>query len=499
MPVNRDRRLAPARSLAALVALIALVRPAAAADVEARVVDGTGAAIDLETSGLALPRTPPSSTEQDRDGFTIVFVGDGAGSDLAITSFSESGARLDALPSVATREGPCPATVPTGRVCRVAGPFRLAIDATDRQHPVARARSIVGELGGAIRVSAQGSELLAVRVVGPRGPGAPIERLRAKLRVFLVRERARGGPPFGATDAIAIALARAQIRRANAVWGQCGVSFGRPEDAEVRVVDPPPPHLLAVGCDLGLPASGGEVRVRAEGHDVAVPTHRGETPRVVAHRLATALARAHVAVTVSHNLAIGPGADGSSDLLVQRKGGGPGVIERASSTDETLRVCRGAVDLSDGLQHFSDVDAVAGTLEERTLLKALDDGDPRTIEVVLVPSFSTGGRIGESFIKGDRSSLPSMVIEDRAGMRADDISFALAHELGHVLLDVPGHSDDFGVDTPTRLMDSDAADPSAFGPRRLDTSECARAVRQSGPRSPTPVLLEWPIASPRRQ
>jgi hypothetical protein len=84
-----------------------------------------------------------------------------------------------------------------------------------------------------------------------------------------------------------------------------------------------------------------------------------------------------------------------------------------------------------------------------------------------------------------------MILEDRAGVRADSISFAMAHELGHVLLDVPGHSDDYGVDTPTRLMDSDAADPSAFGPRRLTIAECERALRQSGPHTPTPLLSPW--------
>ena len=42
------------------------------------------------------------------------------------------------------------------------------------------------------------------------------------------------------------------------------------------------------------------------------------------------------------------------------------------------------VDLNDGLQHFGDTDSVAGTLEERALVKAVDDGDPRTIEVIVV-------------------------------------------------------------------------------------------------------------------
>ena len=62
-----------------------------------------------------------------------------------------------------------------------------------------------------------------------------------------------------------------------------------------------------------------------------------------------------------------------------------------------------------------------------------------------------------------------------------------------MLLDEPGHPDDFGPDTPTRLMDADAANPTAFGPRRLTLDECARAVRQSGPGAPVVLLKKWPF------
>ncbi len=162
-------------------------------------------------------------------------------------------------------------------------------------------------------------------------------------------------------------------------------------------------------------------------------------------------------------------------------------------SDATLSVRVGSVDLSDGLQHFTDMDAAAGTLEERTLLKAIDDGDPSTIEVVVVPLFQGGGRIGESFIGSDLSSVRNVVLLDRAGIRARKSSLTLAHELGHVFMDLPGHPDDYQIDTPTLLMDSDAADASPFGPRRIPVEQCARALRQSGPKSRSPLLEEWPI------
>ena len=123
------------------------------------------------------------------------------------------------------------------------------------------------------------------------------------------------------------------------------------------------------------------------------------------------------------------------------------------------------------------MDAPAGTVEERTLIKAFDDGDPGTIEVFMIPAFGGGGRIGESFIASDYSSVRNAVILDRAGIRARRSSLTLAHELGHVFMDVPGHPDDYGADTPTLLMDSDGSDSSPFGPRRITVDECASPFR----------------------
>jgi hypothetical protein len=324
-----------------------------------------------------------------------------------------------------------------------------------------------------------------------------IERLRARLRVILVRLSPHGPPPVGGDDAGAIAVAQAEVGRANALWGACGVSFGPLSELDVAVVDPPRPHLLALGCDHGLPASGGTLRVRVDGRDIKVALTAGMKPRAAAEVAAAAVGAAGFTVRVSDNPPISAGAFGSADVLVRRRDGTLASIEAPAtgpvSTDPTLRACIGRVDLEDGLQHFGDVDAIAGTVEERALIKAFDDGDPSSIEVFVVPSFGGGGRIGESFISADGGTIRNVLIEDRAGIRADRASFALAHELGHILLDDPGHPDDFGVDTPTRLMDADAANASIYGPRRLLVGECARAVRQSGPGAPVPLLRPWPL------
>jgi hypothetical protein len=335
-------------------------------------------------------------------------------------------------------------------------------------------------------------------VLGPRtSPAGAIGRLRATLRPFVVRVAPGGAPAIGGTDAGAVESLRSELSAASSIWGQCGVSFGDPRQLDVRVVDPPPSHLVSIGDELGVPASGGEIRLRADGKLVSVSTAAGEAPDRVADALVHAVDRAGLVGVESPNARIGPAAGSSVDVSVRRRDGSLVAVEvppgEALSTDATLSVRVGSVDLSDGIEHFTDMDAVAGTLEERTLLKALDDGDPSTIEVVVVPLFAGGGRIGESFIGSDLSSVRNVVVLDRAGIRARKSSLTLAHELGHVLMDLPGHPDDYGVDTPTLLMDSDAADASPFGPRRLPVEQCARAVLQSGPKSRVPLLVDWPI------
>ncbi|HEV8551503.1 MAG TPA: hypothetical protein VGQ57_20790, partial [Polyangiaceae bacterium] len=187
----------------------------------------------------------------------------------------------------------------------------------------------------------------------------------------------------------------------------------------------------------------------------------------------------------------------TADVLVRRADGGLAELRPDGaaplSSDPSLGACFGEVDFADGLDHFTDVDAPAGTVEERALVKAFEDGDPTTIDVFVVPAFSGAGRIGESFVHEPGSSIQNVVILDRAGIRAGARSFVLAHELGHVLLDLPGHPDDYGVDRPSDLMDADAADASMFGPRRLSVEECERAVRQSGAGAALPLLTPWPL------
>ena len=487
--------------------------PSAAAPITVVAVDAQDRAVDLARSHASLQRLPPEQApdpgvpagggREDSDALSYVLAG--AAPDLPATidiqSWSAAGELLGELPAAPLRARRCPAAVAAAAGCVSTAPIRVVAEELDARHPLAAERSLLGELGGAVVLrDAQGRELKLVRVAGPRDtPLGPIERYRATLRVLVVRLSPRGAVPVGAGDAGALGAAREAVARAQALWGACGIGFGPPDEISVQIVDPPPPHLLAVGCGHGLPAGGGQLRFRVEGREIQVELPRGMQPQAAARRVAVAVRAAGFDPRVSDNAPIGAAALPTADLSVRLRDGRLARLDLPKSgpldTDPTLRACIGTVDLDDGLSHFGDVDAVVGTLEERTLLRAYDDGDPGTIDVLIVPGFSGGDRIGESFIGSDGGSIRNTVLVDRAGLRAGRGSFALAHELGHVLLDDPGHPDDYGVDTPTRLMDADADEPTAFGPSRLIVDECVRALRQGGPDAALPLLRPWPLTA----
>jgi len=472
--------------------------------------DGEGRDVDFTRSHASLDRSVPSQVNGDASALYdepdplrlyVVTPGDREAPTIRVESVAATGAHLDSLPPPTLSVVACTEPDPSRRLrCFASEPLRFVIDEVDSHHILASGRSLRAELGGAIVLRRDGRKAQAIRVEGPRkGPAGPIGRLRATVRPFVLRLTPGGVPAIGGNELGAVAALRAELTQAASAWGECGVTFGPPADIAVHVVDPPPAYLLAVGDALGLPASGGHVRVRVDGQkNVEITTRNGQLPIEVAREAARQFERAGFVATVSPNARVGSGASASVDVLVRRKGGGFAHLEPLEpgmpvADDGSMTVRIGSVDLADGLTHFSDIDAVAGTLEERTLLKSLDDGDPSTLEVVVIPFFAGGGRIGESFIGTDRSSLRNVVLLDRAGVRARRASLTLAHELGHVLLDVPGHPDDYGIDTPTRLMDADASDASPFGPRRLTLAECARVVRESGPGARAPLLREWPL------
>ena len=467
-------------------------------------LDRVGRRVDPALSHASISRSLPASLRgksalPDDDSLRWLVVGPAGAlpKSVHVVSVDAASAPLDRLGDVPLADVQCPKTVSgSDKACRATPFLRATSDDIDRSHPDSAAVSLRAEVGGKIVISVEERAITSLRVGGPRVTAVgPLGRYRAKLRVHLVRQAKGGAPPIGGTEAVAKRLARADLRAASGVWGQCGVSFGPAKEQFIQVVDPPEPFLVAVGCDRGLPASGGNIRLQVDGKTVQVATPPGASPRRVTHLLKRALIAAGLAPIVSPNPRIAPGAMPTFDLLVRRRDGSRAAVSASGpvSSDPTMNVCIGEVELSDGLTHFSDFDAAAGTVEERALIKALADADPSSIEVIVIPSFARTGRIGESFIFADGGSVRNVVIIDRAAIVAGARSYTLAHELGHILLDVPGHPDDYGVDRPSDLMDADAADPTIFGPRRLSVAECERAQRQSGAGAPMPLLRPWPL------
>ena len=482
-----------------LWALVLTAAPALA-DVSLWVRDGAGEVRPANGARASLQRTPPRAAPDDRgarhgdpDALQLLVGGDGdeLPSHLWLRSYDGGGRLLDQLPRLSLLSVACPEPV-KAKHCAASLPVRAALDAVDADHPLSRTRSLLARLGGQLRVSADGVELARIDVLGPRKtPAGAMDRLSARVRLVAVRLAPRGAPPLGAHERQLRAVLAAAMQRVNALWGACGIGFG-PPNMSMALVDPPPSHLLSLGCGHGLPAYGGKLRLRVAGQPLTVALPRGSSPRRVSRLVARALRKMGFVAVLSDNPPAAGSAMGSTDISVRNKSGRLQVLQPPRVgplvSDRSFTACIGSVNLEDGLQHFYDTNATVGTLEERTLLKAYDDGDPRTIDVFVIPVFGGGARIGESFIGADGSPLRNIVIIDRVAILSDGAAFTLAHELGHVLLDSPGHPDDYGRDLPTRLMDADAADRSAFGPRRLSLGECARALRQSGPRAPIPLL-----------
>jgi hypothetical protein len=370
---------------------------------------------------------------------------------------------------------------------------RLDAEATGVTDQVLRV-ALGDEVRVAWRAAARTTQRAALRV-GRTGPaGTPRGTLRGALRVRIVRVTAGGRPAVGDDDEGARALGRLQVTVANELWAQCGIEFGAPENADVAVVDPPPPSLLAIADGDGLPASGGGlIRLVVDGVPLGpVATRAGERPVGTALRVADALRAAGYTARVFENPRDETSTGASADVVVRTREGAPVQLSAPRGvplgTDRRQHVRIGRADLGDGLATFDNARNAAGTLEERTLLRFVADDDPRTLDLVVVPTFLGRDRIGEAFIESDDGSLVNIGLLDRIGVSQVAGSWTQAHELGHILLDLAVHSDFFGIDSPTQLMDADSKGATVRGPKRLTAEECHRARVESGPEA-SPVLL----------
>jgi hypothetical protein len=197
---------------------------------------------------------------------------------------------------------------------------------------------------------------------------------------------------------------------------------------------------------------------------------------------------------VTENLSTRGGAGRSADVLVETRSGAFVTIDAqpdlplSSDTRQSLRV--GSVDLGDGLQEFDNMTAQVGSLEERTLIKALSDDDPASIDVFVVNQFTSATRQGEAFIAEPPGPITNTVVIDRNGLRHAPLAWTFAHELGHVLMNDPLHPDNVGPDRPWLLMDADSGRGTVDGPKRLRPQDCQR-MRDVASRAHHPLLLPF--------
>lgn len=467
-------------------------------DAESRALDPQRDALGISrriTHDSSLPRTPGEGEKSaDPDNFRVELGDPRETRDVVYV-------QLEALGQTGERHGLL-RHVPLRRLAgtsRFRSPFiRLVSDATDASAPDVGLQVLRVNLRDRVVVSLGccDQELMTELRVGREGGGrAERDALRGRLRVLVLRAARGAAPVLGENEPQALELARRQVEIANEIWGQCFIDFGPPEAAEVSIVDPPESALLAISDLDGLPARGdGAIVFRARGKRVGpVPLRRGALPEQTAAEVARALRALHFVPEVSVNPRADHAAQRSADVIV-RDGHGALVAlsvdpEQRLSSDTQQRASIGMVDLSDGVSEFDNTISAVGTLEERTLVKLLSDGDPTSIEVLLVNRFVNRDRQGEAFIEADGSSMANTLIFDRNAVRYERQAWVQAHELGHVLLDEPFHPDNMGPDRPWLLMDADARQGRVLGPKRLTADECEKARRRSGPAA-FPVLLK---------
>lgn len=312
----------------------------------------------------------------------------------------------------------------------------------------------------------------------------PSFRKRITLNISLLRDRIGGSPVAGKNEQGARDIVRFQVGVAREIFAQCSLDVVLADETRPVLVNPPGPCLLAVGEKFGLPASGGEVRLVVD-HQKQGPIKLkpGSTPEQTALTLGRYLKARGFQPYVTKNAKRGDSAFPTADVLIRRVNGTLARVEpwpdHPMTTDRQQSIEIGEVDLSDGLEAYNEESAKIGTIEERTLIKALEDFDPKTIDVFVVNKLEVGKKQGESFVQGSNSSLANAIVLDLRALATTRQSYTLSHELGHVLLNDLSHpDDDKNVSSVTRLMHSDSSS-ALDGPNRLTREECKRILRSN--------------------
>jgi len=348
--------------------------------------------------------------------------------------------------------------------------------------------AILVGLGDAVEARVRrggGRAVVSERIVGGAGGRAdPLSVLRLDLAIKVLRVAPGGRPVVGGDEEGAVALAVHQLRIAGQVLARCHIAIGDPGPGAVELVDPPGPGLIVVGDEHGLTSAGGVVRLTVDGaRHGPWKIGGGYSPEEAARLLARRIEEAGFTARMAVEAASPRDAGAAADVLVTRPDGTLATLGRWEdqplSTDPRQSMTIASVDLADGLDSYDDNRRSSGTVEERALIRGLRGGDAPGPTVFVVNRFSNRARQGESFAASPGSPLRDTVILDWRAVARGRQAHALAHELGHVLLQDPGHPDAGPGDRPWLLMHSSAS--SAFGgPRLVSPEQCARMRRYPG-------------------
>ncbi|MCP4606705.1 MAG: hypothetical protein GY847_40390 [Proteobacteria bacterium] len=361
----------------------------------------------------------------------------------------------------------------------------LVADMDDRSAPELAGRALRARLGDRIearvRVGGAKGVIWAMPVGRPSWESGPLSRRRLNVHVTVLRQFPGGPPLVGGDDAGVAKVVAHQLEVINEIFAQCAIETALSE--ATVVADPPGPCLLSVGEQFGLPSQGGEVRIVIDGKRLGPwKVGAGYTPLETARLLSHYINKAGFLTEVSANQKLASLAFATADIVVRRLDRSLAVIkpwpDEPISTDPRQSLDIGLVNTADGIEAYDDNSAPSGTLEERTLIKALTDQDKGTLDIFVINSFSRADKQGESFIRASNSSLKDTVLVDLKALARARQSYTLSHEVGHVLLNDLGHPNTRGDDRTWLLMHSNSSS-KVNGPKRLTAKDCKRIRRIS--------------------
>ena len=319
--------------------------------------------------------------------------------------------------------------------------------------------------------------------------------LVVRMRVIVLRASPGRAPIIGGDDAGAREVIRHQIEVANQVMSQCHIRVRSSNEMDIVIADPPGPCMLSVGEKYGLPSSGGEVRLTIDGGKLGPWNISGElTPEQTARALIRYIENAGFRTELTVGVRGSTDAFAQADLLVRRADGTLAEIGRwphkPLTTDSMQSIDIGMVRLDDGLESYGVNEINMGTLEERTLLRALSNKEPGTVEIFIVNWFEGSRKQGESFIASPAGTLGDAAILDWRALGRARTAYTFTHELGHLLLGDLSHPDSRG-DRRTWLLMHSRASSAVGGPNRITEEQCSimRARLEELGSKPHPGLL----------